>query len=233
MKKIFFFAAALVAAITVNAKTIVDEIRFTGEPVAAGAWSAEFSFTGENEFIEFITNDQVEKMAIDSNSAWFGATEETKIELMMRLKTGGKSQKDPKMNQIEVSAYEDGVLTIYARTGSNSATDRNLVLAQDADTLLNVILLESDAKTFTNDKNEEKKLYPIYTANLKEGDYVITYPIGAIYFYGFDYAVEVDDDTAVDNVTASAAKAKKIVENGQIYILKNGVKFNVLGAQVK
>ena len=44
------------------------------------------------------------------------------------------------------------------------------------------------------------------------------------------------DITAVDNVEAAAeAKAKegKFIENGKLVIVKNGVKYNAAGAQVK
>ena len=37
----------------------------------------------------------------------------------------------------------------------------------------------------------------------------------------------------VENLEADAIGARKVVENGQVYIIKNGVKFNVLGAEVK
>ena len=38
---------------------------------------------------------------------------------------------------------------------------------------------------------------------------------------------------AVENVEADKVGAEKVVENGQIFILKNGVKYNALGAEVK
>ena len=39
--------------------------------------------------------------------------------------------------------------------------------------------------------------------------------------------------SAVENVEAENTTARKVVENGQVFILKNGVKFNVLGSEVK
>ena len=39
--------------------------------------------------------------------------------------------------------------------------------------------------------------------------------------------------SAVKNVEAVKVGAEKVIENGQIFILKNGVKYNALGAQVK
>ena len=41
------------------------------------------------------------------------------------------------------------------------------------------------------------------------------------------------DNTAIENTITEQIKVKKIIENGQIYIIKNGVKFNVLGSVTK
>jgi hypothetical protein len=42
-----------------------------------------------------------------------------------------------------------------------------------------------------------------------------------------------DTQSAVEDVESVKVETKKVVENGQVYIIKNGVKFNVLGAEVK
>ena len=42
-----------------------------------------------------------------------------------------------------------------------------------------------------------------------------------------------DADAAVENVETVKVEAKKIVENGNIVVIKNGVKYNMLGAEVK
>lgn len=41
-----------------------------------------------------------------------------------------------------------------------------------------------------------------------------------------------EEEQGVEN-TESAVKASKLIENGQVYIIKNGVKYNALGTQVK
>ena len=76
-----------------------------------------------------------------------------------------------------------------------------------------------------------------------ENDYVVTdATAGAsktIYFspvykdaWGGYYYIQANDPTAISN-TEAAVKAQKVIENGQIFILKNGVKYNVLGTCVK
>ena len=44
---------------------------------------------------------------------------------------------------------------------------------------------------------------------------------------------DIEDNTAVEDIEAVKVGAEKVIENGQIFILKNGVKYNALGAQVK
>ena len=48
------------------------------------------------------------------------------------------------------------------------------------------------------------------------------------------YTLTIDPTkTAVEDVEAVKVTVEKVIENGQIFILKNGVKYNALGAQVK
>ena len=47
------------------------------------------------------------------------------------------------------------------------------------------------------------------------------------------YTFTVGEGSAIENVEADEIGARKVVENGQVYIIKNGVKFNVLGSEVK
>ena len=59
-----------------------------------------------------------------------------------------------------------------------------------------------------------------------------------IYLYANDngygvYEFTVGEVSAVEDVESVKVETKKVVENGQVYIIKNGVKFNVLGAEVK
>ena len=48
------------------------------------------------------------------------------------------------------------------------------------------------------------------------------------------YTLTIDPTiSAVEDIEAVKVEAKKIIVNGQIIIEKNGVKYNMLGAQVK
>ena len=48
------------------------------------------------------------------------------------------------------------------------------------------------------------------------------------------YTLTIDDtQSAVENVGVENIDVKKVVENGQVYIIKGDAKFNLLGAEVK
>ena len=48
------------------------------------------------------------------------------------------------------------------------------------------------------------------------------------------YTLTIDPaQTAVEDVEAVKVEAKKVIENGNIFVIKNGVKYNMLGAEVK
>ena len=47
------------------------------------------------------------------------------------------------------------------------------------------------------------------------------------------YTMTIGSGSAVEDVESVKVEAKKVIENGNIFILKNGVKYNALGAQVK
>ena len=61
----------------------------------------------------------------------------------------------------------------------------------------------------------------------------------SIYLYATNngyasYTLTIGGDiTGIDDVETETIGARKMIENGQVYIIKNGVKYNVLGAEVK
>ena len=47
-----------------------------------------------------------------------------------------------------------------------------------------------------------------------------------------DIVLVMQDHTAIENTSVKSAGSKKFFENGQLVIIKNGVKYNALGAQL-
>lgn len=196
MKKIFTLITFVALALGAQAQLI----SWTESDVAS-AGSLNGKTFGDNSFSLSI-NDTAGKIAIDANNAWFGdATVQTKF--THRLKTGGKSSSK---NSLKLTAASAGKIKIYVRTGSNSATDRNLILTQGGNELYNKVIVEADAIMVKGldsaDPEKETKVYPAVVVDVEAGDLDITYPTNGLNFYGFEFV----SPSGVNNVKAAAAQ---------------------------
>ena len=231
MKKFFFFAAAALAAMTVNAQTLI----FDADTVkTAGSWSNGYTWeVGESFEVKLV--DTKGKFQIDANNAYFG-TAENHVKLQSRLKTGGKTA-DSGENSIEITMYKSGKLNIAARTGSNSATDRNIIIKQNGNTLLDHVLLESEAIEVagldSKDPSKTTKIYPILSCDVPAGTVIISYPVNGINIYAIALGdIEVTPASEGIENTNAAVKVEKFYRDGQLIIRKNGVEYNALGARL-
>ncbi len=214
MKKIFTLIAAVAFAASASAQVLSFDTKYDKGAVPG-------SFT-KGDLVLTVT-DTDGKLAVDANSAYFG-TSESYVSFDYRLKTGGKSSSK---NNLTLTLPTDGTLKVYARTGSNSATDRNIVLTQNETELVNKILLESEAGKATIGE-VEKNVYPVISVESKKGDVAITYPIGSINFYAF----ELVNAAGVSTILTPKADGKtfnlagvQVSENAKGLKIKNGKKF--------
>lgn len=204
MKKIFTLLTMALFAIGAQAQ----KITFTADDVvSAGEWSQGKEFSN-GDFKITLADDQ-KKMAIDENKAYFG-TADSYEKFTHRLKSGAKSQGTGKLCQISVTIPFNGDLKVYARTGSNSATDRNLVISQNGESLYNEIIQESQAISVEMEENISEsnptgatKVYPVVSVKVTAGTALITFPTGSMNFYGFEF---VSDGTTVIPANPHAAQ---------------------------
>ena len=206
MKKFFTLIAAVALAASVNAQVLT----FT-QKYAKGSVPATFSADG----LELKVVDKDGKMEVDANSQYFGTAESYK-NFSFRLKSGGKSLTK---NNLILTVPSDGTLKVYVRTGSSSATDRNVVLTQNGTELVNKILLESEAVSVSmtvDNVTKDTKVFPVISVPVKQGDVAITYPVNSVNFYGFEL---VKTSTGISSVNAAAVK-------------KNGKTYNMAGQEV-
>ena len=167
------------------------------------------------------------KTAIDGNNVYFG-TADNYQKFTHRLKTGGKSGSK---NSLTLTIPSDGTLNVYVRTGSNSATDRNLVLTQDGTELYNQVVQEADAITVTMGENDNK-VYPVVTVNVKAGEVAVGYPTGSLNFYGFEFIAGASGVNAVivekakNNIRYNLA-GQRVDESYKGVVIMNGKKFVV------
>lgn len=163
-----------------------------------------------------VIDTDASKQAVDANTAYFG-TVDAYQSFGYRLKTGGKSSSK---NSLKLTVPADGVVKVYARTGSNSDNTRNIVLTQNDNELLNVILNEEDAAKATID-GEEKNVYPVYSTNVAAGDIAITYPVNSINIYALEFVVGGGTD-GISSVVADKAEGQMFSLSGQA--VKGGYK---------
>jgi hypothetical protein len=167
------------------------------------------------------------KTAIDGNNVYFG-TADNYQKFTHRLKTGGKSGSK---NSLTLTIPSDGTLNVYVRTGSNTATDRNLVLTQDGTELYNQVVQEADAITVTMGENDNK-VYPVITVNVKAGEVAVGYPTGSLNFYGFEFIAGASGVNAVivekakNNIRYNLA-GQRVDESYKGVVIMNGKKFVV------
>ena len=203
---------------------------FTEADVCAkGAAQASYS---DGSFILNCTDTDKSKHEIDANSAIFGTADAYET-LTARLKVGGKSGAK---NALSLSIAGTGTLKVYVRTGSNSATDRTLVLSQGGTTLYNKVVQESDAikvniesKISDTNPTGETSVYPVISVPVTAGTVSVEYPVNSLNFYGFEFVPASTAVEAVAEAKAEAPKAVKVIKNGKLYIGN----YNVAGQQVK
>ena len=214
MKKIFTLIAAVAFAATASAQVLSFDTKYDKGSVPGSFANGDLVLT---------VTDTDGKLAVDANSAYFG-TPESYVSFDYRLKTGGKSSSK---NNLTLTLPTDGTLKVYARTGSNSATDRNIVLTQNETELANKIVSESEAGKVTIGE-KENNVYPIITVEAKKGDVAITYPVGSMNFYAF----ELVNAAGVSTILTPKADSKtynlagvQVSENAKGLKIKNGKKY--------
>ena len=158
------------------------EIRFS-EVVSNNDLAEDATFSVAGSTFAAQVTDPDNKMQIDANPCRFG-TADAYVSYSHRLKTGGKSSATK--NFITLTIPEDGTLNIAVRTGSNSATDRSLVVKQGETELFNQVILESSAIKVMEGETEVS-VYPYITVPVKAGSVLLNYPVNGINFYAFAF----------------------------------------------
>ena len=170
MKKFFTLIAAALLSMGASAQSS------TWSDVAdAGKLEGTYS----NGDFKLTRVDTDNKHSIDENAATFGTAAEP-VKFTHRLKTGGKSSNK---NGLSLTIPSAGTLKVYVRTGSNSATDRNIVLTQGSSELYNKVVQESDVTETIDDTN----VYPVISVSVVAGTVEVTYPVNSLNFYGFEF----------------------------------------------
>jgi hypothetical protein len=195
-----------------------DEIVFT-EVAAAGTLDGAVFPAATNAAFTLTLVDGDGKLVVDANEASYGTAEENAT-YTHRLKIGGKTS-DKRSMTLAIPA--DGKLRVAARSSSSSDETRTLVIKQGDVELYNQVVKDAD---------KVDGRYPYAYADVKKGTVTIELPVNALNFYAFGFQAVAGPTVGFENIEATE-KAVKFIENGQIFILRDGAVFNLVGARVK
>ena len=229
MKKFFLFAAAAVAALTVNAKVvtfsgIVDK---TSAETAKSTFEAAFDFTNltvAGKANSDATAYYAELTQKDATTDWGITTAKLKSDAQVYL-----DFKDNNANKVVMKYWADyaqpngkAVCLVISGLNVGDEVTINLKEALGKETQIEGAteasnMFASTAIKLTAIANEIR----VYSRSV-DGKSDAKWKL---------QSVELGGSQAVDNVFDNA-KAVKTFENGQLVIIKNGVKFNALGAQL-
>ena len=284
MKKLFFFAAAMFAAMTINATDL-----WTGEKHVS--WSdgglqieaAQFadavagqklvvSFTGASDGIEFkVMNAHFDHLAGSREALWISGNSSVEQFLTVAavdslklhgLEIIGANFTATKVELLDGKELKEG-LTVW--TGFFWVDDeggwKTLELYRDAyagidfskvsairfyseaagpDYVLNFLkgwgegekFADQDAMTDGEGYKELALTDDLRTALAEAGHWMIQLSHKALSPFNFtDIVLVLEKETAIDNVEAQS-KTVKMIENGQVVIIKNGIRYNALGAKL-
>ena len=231
MRKFFLFIAVL-AAMTVNAKVITFSgiVDKSTSDAALSTFQAAFDFTNVT-------------LGTDQNSdknAWYVSVKQTEATVewdvtMLYLKADDQAYftfKDQNDDKEVAKAWADyfqpagkaACLVITGVTTGDKVTI-NLKDALNKEAMIEGATVAFDnlaSKTVELTVGEESNEIRLYSKNVEGTDHAKWKLV----------SVEVPDNgQGVENVNA-AVKAEKRFENGQLVIIKNGVRYNALGAQL-
>ena len=236
MKKIFLFAAAAIAALTVNAKVL--DLTATGTAIGDWTLGAQASLNSsksdeaKNKYVYDITGgDEANVTFITAEPNIEFQTKNSKKKEGAFVIYPGKCFEFGGKNGVLVLknvAVGDAIKLYVAAKGGTAANFKDAAgtFPKGAVAVSTDLVLPAK-KEGAEGADEEGYIWKVleYQAiadqvEIKEfdGGYRIT-------------KIEIGNSQAVENIF-DGAKAEKIMENGQLVIIKNGVKFNALGAQL-
>ena len=225
MKKIFTLIAVAMMAVGAQAQRIA----FTEDDMASAGTLDQKEFVNGDFKLKITDTDG--KVALDGNAQWFGTSEAQEKSAGGRLKSGGKSSSK---NFMVATIPSDGTFKVWARTGSNSATDRNIILKQSEEELYNAVVQEANAIKVKgldeSDPDKETNVYPIISVPVTAGEVEITYPVGSMNFYAFEF-VAGGDPTGIQNLKTNQnpnaifnLAGQKVDAQYKGLVIKNGKK---------
>ena len=244
MKKFFLFAAAIVAAMTIKAdptvvllSDVANYIDFQALSVSDPAMTAHtvtstapYELANGSKLVGFMKSDETEAANTWNTKEAYNTTMPTPTWEGVDSLTVGTMFRAASGTTIELGAFTakaEGKLVVYYQPNGDS--ERGVSISVYGEEVTGKDLTGSGAKI--------NGIRPAYAGEITlpagqydAGDVVIKLITNTSNIFGV--RIEQLQGQGVDNVDA-AAKATKRFENGQLVIIKNGVKFNAIGGVIE
>ncbi len=243
MKKIFLFAAAVVAAMTINAEPVVvtlpeisNYIDFQALSVSDPAMTssvvtstAPYELANGSKLVGFLKSDGTEAENKWNVKESYNTTMPTPTWQNVDSLKAGTMFRAASGTTIELGAFttsaEGGLAVFYQPNGDS---ERGVEVYVYGELVEGTDLTGSGAK-IDGIRPAYAGFITLPAGSYDAGDVVIKLVVNTSNIFGV--SIEKLQAQGVENVK-DAVKAVKTFENGQLVIIKNGVKYNALGAQL-
>lgn len=203
------------------------ELFFNESQVASGAGAQNVKLSNNGVEIDFTSNSN--NAQIDKSNGFFGTSESYET-LQYRYRAGGKSSNGiNSTNKGVITLPCDGTLYIYAF--NNQSDDRDLQIIQNDVTVFSHTYSASEAVSAAN--NESRKVYPVYSAELKKGTAYFLWPTNQLMLFGFKFEPEKSISTVVEEIEITDIKdmpaydlmGRRVSDNYKGIVIQGGKKF--------
>ena len=234
MKKFFLFAAAVVAAMTINAQ-VYDlagmnfaeaDLTVVNGTITDNASKSYFEVkNNEGETVELSIAQLPNIKFTYKNSAVKTAF---KVYYITESNAKGKIQMDGNQRDVVFSNVPVGA-TIVLWVNSKGSTGAQFKDSDKGTAFTGAVAVNPDAAGIGSalpGKDNETDAYPIELTAMSN-EVIVRETAGGYILH----KIEIGGKQAIDNIEADV-KTVKTFENGQLVIIKNGVKYNALGVQL-
>lgn len=203
------------------------ELFFNESQLASGAGAQNVKLSNNGVEIDFTSNS--DNAIIDKSNGFFGTSESYET-LQYRYRAGGKSSNGiNSTNKGVITLPCDGTLYIYAF--NNQSDDRDLQVIQNDVTVFSHTYSASEAVSAAN--NESRKVYPVYSAELKKGTAYFLWPTNQLMLFGFKFEPEKSIGTVVEEIEITDIKdmpaydlmGRRVSDNYKGIVIQGGKKF--------
>lgn len=203
------------------------ELFFNESQVASGADAQNVKLSNNGVEIDFTSNSN--NAQVDKSNGFFGTSESYET-LQYRYRAGGKSSNGiNSTNKGVITLPCDGTLYIYAF--NNQSDDRDLQIIQNDITVFSHTYSASEA--VNADNNASRKVYPVYSAELKKGTAYFLWPTNQLMLFGFKFEPEKSISTVVEEIEITDIKdmpaydlmGRRVSDNYKGIVIQGGKKF--------